>query len=310
MSRTRNRRRFIAAAAAALCGCALSLGGLVPGGAAAVRTDYPTELYVTYIGSNVVQVTVGGTVVRSGGSIPAGLYTVLVYDDGYNANPRLTMSGPGVSINSDLNSTGMGVDGVSTFGPFTFPASASYTVQQVGGPAVAFSTTAASGGSSSGGSSSGGSSSGGSSGGTKSGSSSGSMGSSGSTAKMMGTLKAAVSVSGKGTLTFAGKTPKTLKAGRYTVSVDDQSKNAGLVLGQTSKHPTTLSAARLSGRLAQRHPQCRQVVLRRVGDRTEDLLHRHAVEGAGCREPRTPSERVTTIPRMVEAGPLSRTRRT
>jgi hypothetical protein len=66
--------------------------------------------------------------------------------------------------------------------------------------------------------------------------------------KMMGTLKAGVSVSGKGTLTFAGKTPKTLRAGRYTVSVDDQSKKAGLILGQTAKHPTTLSAAPLVGK--------------------------------------------------------------
>ena len=221
-----------------------------------MRVD-PTELYVNYTGATTVQVTVGGTIIRTGGSIPAGLYTVLVYDDGYNSNPRFTMSGPGVSINSDLNSTGMGVDGVSTFGPYTFPTSASYTVQQAGGTAVTFSTTTASGGSSggsggsgsSGGSSSGGSSgsSGGSSGGTKSNSSS--MGSSSSSAtKMMGTLKAAVSVSGKGTLTFAGKTPKTLRAGRYTVSVDDRSKKAGLVIGQTSKHPTTLSAAPLVGK--------------------------------------------------------------
>ena len=74
------------------------------------------------------------------------------------------------------------------------------------------------------------------------------MGSSTTAMKMMGTLKAAVSVSGKGTLTFAGKTPKTLKAGRYTVSVDDQSKKAGLILGQTAKHPTTLSAAPVVGK--------------------------------------------------------------
>src|SRR5580765_4078807 len=103
-------------------------------------------------------VTLGGTIIRSGGSIPAGLYTVIVYDDGYNSSPRFTMSGPGVAINSDLNSTGMGVDGVSTFGPYTFPASASYTVQQAGGTAVTFGTTAA--GGSSGGSSGSGSSGG------------------------------------------------------------------------------------------------------------------------------------------------------
>ena len=65
---------------------------------------------------------------------------------------------------------------------------------------------------------------------------------------MMGTLKATVSVSGKGTLTFGGKAPKTLKAGRYTVSVNDQSKKAGLIVGQTSKKPVTLSAASLVGK--------------------------------------------------------------
>jgi hypothetical protein len=203
---------------------------------------------------------VGGQVVRSGGSIPAGLYTVLVYVNGYNDSPRFLMSGPSVSINDNLNSTGMGVDGVSTFGPYTFPAGASYTVQQQGGTTVTFSTAAGSagsgGGSSSGGSSSGGSSSGGSSsGGSSSGGSSGSSGgtsmggSSGTSAtKMMGTLKAAVSVTGKGTLTFGGKTPKTLKAGRYTVTVNDRSKKAGLIVGQTAKHPMTLSAAARVGK--------------------------------------------------------------
>jgi hypothetical protein len=254
------RRRVVAVCAFALCGCAL-----VSGAGAALRVD-PTELYVNYTGANSVQVTVGGQVVRSGGSIPAGLYTVLVYVNGYNDSPRFLMSGPSVSINDNLNSTGMGVDGVSTFGPYAFPAGASYTVQQQGGPTVTFSTTASAGGSSSGGSSSGGSSSGGtssggsSSGGTSSGGSSsgGSSGSSGGTSmggssgtgatKMMGTLKAAVSVSGKGTLTFGGKTPKTLKAGRYTVTVNDRSRKAGLIVGQTAKHPMTLSAAARVGK--------------------------------------------------------------
>ena len=86
MSRTRSKRRLVAAAAAALCGCALSLG-LAAGGGAAVRVD-PTELYVNYTAPTAVQVTLGGTIIRSGGSIPAGLYTVIVYDDGYNGSPR------------------------------------------------------------------------------------------------------------------------------------------------------------------------------------------------------------------------------
>lgn len=246
----RRRQQFVVLALA-LCACTL---GLAPGGTAAVRAG-ETELYVSYIGPSTVQVTLGGQIVRSGGSIPAGAYVVLVYDDGYNATPRFLMSGPGVSISSDLNSTGMGVDGVSTFGPYAFPAGASYTVQQQGGAAVTFGTTGsggtssggAAGGGSSGGSSSGGggSSSGGSSGGTKP--SSGSMGSSGSSTKMTGTLRGSVSATGKGLLTFGGRIPKTLKAGRYTVTVADRSKKAGLVVGRTSGRPVTLSAAKVTG---------------------------------------------------------------
>ena len=226
---------------------------------AGVRVD-PTEMYVNYTGPTTVQITVGGSIIRTGGSVPAGLYTVLVYENGYNSTPRFTMTGPGVSISSDLNSTGMGVDGVSAFGPYTFSSGASYTVQQVGGAAVTFSTTAASGGSSggsssggsTGGSSAGGSSGGSSSGGTSGGSSGGTKTGSGSSmstgTKMMGTLKGVVSVSGKGTLTFAGKAAKTLKAGRYTVSVDDQSKKVGLIVGQTAKKPITISAAATVGK--------------------------------------------------------------
>ena len=128
--------------------CLLALGalGLAAGSGASVRVG-EAELYVSYTGANIVQVMLAGQVIRSGGSIPAGTYVVLVYDDGYNATPRFLMSGPGVNISSDLNSSGMGIDGVSTFGPYTFPTGASYTVQQQGGPSVTFGTTASSGGS-------------------------------------------------------------------------------------------------------------------------------------------------------------------
>jgi hypothetical protein len=74
----------------------------------------------------------------------------------------------------------------------------------------------------------------------------------------MGTLKGGVSAAGKGTLTFGGKTPKTLKAGRYTVSVSDLSKKAGLIVGMTGMsgmHPITLSASTKTG------PSTRSVTL-------------------------------------------------
>jgi hypothetical protein len=243
MSRARDSRHLLLV----LSLLAIGALGFASGSGAAIRVGEP-ELYVTYTGANTVQVTLGGQVVRSGGSIPSGAYVVLVYDDGYNSTPRFLMSGPGVNISSDLNSTGMGVDGVSTFGPYNFPAGASYTVQQQGGPSVSFGTTASAGGASSGGS--GGGSSAGSSGGTSGGSSSGtksstSVGSTGT--KTMGTLKGSVSATGKGLLMLGGRIPKTLKAGRYTITVVDQSKKAGLVLGQTSKRPVTLSAASTTG---------------------------------------------------------------
>src|SRR5262249_43883313 len=182
--------------------------GLAANAVAGVRIG-ETELYVNYIGTNTVQVTVNGTIIRSGGTIPAGAYTVIVAVNGYNDSPRFLMSGPSVNVNDDLNPGGMGVPGVVTFGPYTFPANATYTVQQQGGAPVSFSTPAAAGGSSGG--STGGSSSGGSSGTSVSspGSSGGKTGSSSSgTAKTAGTLAGSVSAAGKGTLTFGGKAPK------------------------------------------------------------------------------------------------------
>ena len=64
---------------------------------------------------------------------------------------------------------------------------------------------------------------------------------------MMGTLKGSVSATGKGLLVFGGRVPRTLKAGRYAVTVVDRSKKAGLIVGQASKRPVTLSAASKTG---------------------------------------------------------------
>ena len=99
-----------------------------------------------------------------------------------------------------------------------------------------------------------------------------------SNTKMTGTLKGSVSATGKGLLMFGGRIPKTLKAGRYTVTVVDQSKKAGLVVGQASKRPVTLSAGvGHRAELAQRHAHRGQVVLRDLADGREDLLHGHEV---------------------------------
>ena len=64
---------------------------------------------------------------------------------------------------------------------------------------------------------------------------------------MVGTLKASVSTAGKPTLAFGGKAVKTLKPGRYTISVQDQSKKAGLLLWKLGGHPLTISSAAATG---------------------------------------------------------------
>ena len=76
--------------------------------------------------TNTLQVkTDSGVVISSGTTIPAGSYTIQVYDSGDFPNPKFSMTGPGVSVSSDLNSTGMGIDVPSTFGPFNLPMNSS-----------------------------------------------------------------------------------------------------------------------------------------------------------------------------------------
>jgi len=59
---------------------------------------------------------------------------------------------------------------------------------------------------------------------------------------MLGALIGSVSASGKATLTTGGKTVKALKAGLYKVTVEDHSKQAGLIIEKLG-----FSAMRFSG---------------------------------------------------------------
>jgi uncharacterized protein YdaL len=63
-----------------------------------------------------------------------------------------------------------------------------------------------------------------------------------STTTLVGTLKGSVSVSGKPALIFAGKAVKTLKAGRYKLTVADKSKKAAFIVWKLGSHAMTLSA--------------------------------------------------------------------
>jgi hypothetical protein len=234
---SRRRGRLLIALAA------LAVSFVVP--SAGVARSQADVLAVTYIGSTSLQVRApDGSTVRSGGSLPAGSYQVQVDDPDYT-NPKFQISGPGVNVSDDLNSTGMGIDRPAYLGPYTFQANASYRIQDanIGASSAITFTTTAGGSTSSGGTSSGGTSSGGtSSGGTSSGGTSSGGTSSGGT-KLVGTVKGSVSVTGKPALSFNGKAVKTLKAGRYSVMVVDHSKKAGLIVWPLGKHSITLSGA-------------------------------------------------------------------
>jgi hypothetical protein len=215
--------------------CALTIGLVVP--SAGVARPAASELLITYVGSSSLRLSVNGSAVSSGGTIPADSYNVLVDDPDF-PSPRFVLTGPGVSVNSDLNSTGMGIDLPATFGPFTLQAGATYTARDANmGASLTFSTGGSSGTSGGSSSSSGGSTSGGSS-----------SSSSGSTqAKTLGTLVGSLSAAGKAALTLGGKPVKTLKAGLYSITVSDHSANAGLIVQKLGFHAMTLSGAAAVG---------------------------------------------------------------
>jgi hypothetical protein len=240
---SRSPRRFAVAALVALLAISVATGQ--------ARADATTinVFYNTGGNSLTVKLSTGQTIAPGGGSVPAGSYQVLVYDQNDNMNPQFVMSGPGVSINSNLNTTGMGLDIPETFGPYTFSQGASYTVSDsnVGSSsALSFSISAAGSGSSGGGSGSsgGGSTSGGgggttSSGGGTSGGSGG--GTTGTTVKMLGTLTASLSASGKTGLKLSGRTVKSLKPGRYTFKIPAKTT---LILGKTGGGTSKLKGSK------------------------------------------------------------------
>jgi hypothetical protein len=214
-------------AAVLLCSC---VAGLTAGGA---RADGAT-INVIYTTSTIQIKTDSGTVISAGTVIPAGSYTIQVYDSGDFPNPDFTMSGPGVNVSSNLNSTGMGIDVPSTVGPVNLAINSSYTIGDSNMSArITFGTSsvmAAGGGTSSGG---GGSvSSGGSSGGgTKSGTGTGP---SATKSASLPALAGALTAGGKATLMSSGATAKSLKAGSYELTVIDKSKKAGYDVGKGS----------------------------------------------------------------------------
>jgi hypothetical protein len=179
-----------------------------------------------------------GTALNPGTVVPAGLYSVVVYDSGEDANPQFTMTGPGAAISSDLDPTGMEIDVPVTFGPFALAPSASYTIYDANlgsGSAIAFTTSATVSPPSA--------STTGSSGSGETPSS----GSASGKAKTLGTLVMSVGTNGKPSLTLGAKPVKTLKPGKYGLIVGDSSKKAGILIGRGTARPSTLSGTTAVG---------------------------------------------------------------
>jgi hypothetical protein len=240
-SRSRRARSFAALTALALAGCALAFGV----GSSEAKTAAGATMTITYLTPTSLQVRLDdGTVLKSGSVVPAGTYSVLVFDNGEDSNPKVAITGPGVSVSTDLNSTGMGIDEPWMGGPYTFQTSSSYSIQDsnIGSSTLVSFTTSAT------------ASAGGGTTTTPTGTVSGggttttTTTTSGGTAqaKMVGTLVGSVSAAGKATLKFKGKPVKSLKAGRYKITVADHSKKVGLIV-YASQRAITLSSASATG---------------------------------------------------------------
>ena len=66
-----------------------------------------------------------------------------------------------------------------------------------------------------------------------------------------GTLIGTVSAAGAIRLTFGGKPVGTLKAGRYTFSITDESKKSGFTVQETGRPATTVTTSPFTGRKKQ-----------------------------------------------------------
>jgi hypothetical protein len=231
--------RRLLAVAALVVGVAI----LAPG--AYARTTANPVLRVQYQLDGTMTVTLAdgtpvGTRTGSPTVIPAGYYTVLMFGPGGCANiPYFTLKGPGENIVDNMdggelstnqynaffqpNSTYSWHSDVDTNVVFTFQTNSTVvgTAPPVVGPKGLSSDNH----------------------GTAQ--STNPLGS--SVATYQGILNAAVSPSGKVTLTFKGKSASSLKAGSYKVAVVDSSSSSGLMF-QKIKRVVTLTGLKFTGK--------------------------------------------------------------
>jgi hypothetical protein len=236
--------RLLGSVALLLGGFALALGA--PGGRAA-----NLELDVTFNANHTISVTLpdGTPVGTTSGAptvIPAGFYNIDLNDSAVVSGPQFDLQGPGVSVvdNMFFGESPSSVDTADLLPDST------YTWRDDENPAVVFTfTTSATVASSTPVSAS-------SSSAPSAGRSSSETGSPGGSKDIVGSavvvfrgaLTATVTASGKLELAFKNKPVSTLKSGRYTITVSDESAKSGFTLQEINRSAVEVSGAAFVGR--------------------------------------------------------------
>jgi hypothetical protein len=211
---------------------------LVVGTALGARAD-GLALYITFHpGPQRITVTLAdgtpvGTTSGTPTAIPAGLYNLFLDDSAAVEGPQFDLKGPGVNL---VDSMFYGENPSETF-TATFEPGSTYTWRNDEQPGVVFTFVTSSGA----GSTTGGANGSGSTGtGPKVGKPSTDIVGS-AVVPFRGALDAIVYKSGRLSLTRNGRPVKSLKTGRYTFSVDDESKTGGFSVQLLKGKPQTIT---------------------------------------------------------------------
>jgi hypothetical protein len=199
------------------------------------------DLYVTFLPSHAITFTQAsgvpvGTTAGAPTVIPSGGYTIHFDDSVGVAGPAFDLRGPGVSVVEDL----FFGEAPSATHFVTLQPNATYTWRDDEQPDVVYTFTTST------------ASVGGApqqtpaSGGTTSGTPSQDVVGSG-VVPFRGALDAIVSTAGRLSLSRLGKTVASLRAGRYTFDVDDESKTSGFTVQQIRKAPVAVTGGRFVG---------------------------------------------------------------
>jgi len=226
---------------------------LLAAGAFGVQGSFAASIVLSLNADNTLELRLDSGVRIRASSPPAvlapGTYATVVisevpeFRDDYH---MFHLTGPGVNLQTDL------LAGDERAEPHTvlLQPNSVYTFRDERNLAlgsIVFSTSGAGTGvSSSGGSSGGGSSGGGTTSNTPVTSNDDAVGS--KVLRNQGSLAGSVTTAGKLTLRFKGKIVGALKAGRYTISVLDETSHAAFVLQQLRKQPVTMSSKAHIGR--------------------------------------------------------------